>query len=131
MLRLLPLNVSASVPPLTFSMLAPEPSVRSGLRDVVSALGVDPEGLAALPAEQKLAVAGGIRAFLRQAVDLVESPDRAPGWTLNDPVFLQSQGRMSSPIDDEPELFVRAWPLPSTTSSCFWTPAARATSRLE
>jgi precorrin-6B methylase 2 len=80
--------------------LTVDPTVRAAIAAVLRAAGVDPAALAALPQERKLAVAGGIRAFLRQSVELVERPDKPPGWTFDDPEFLQSQGRMSMPIAD-------------------------------
>lgn len=35
------------------------------------------------------------RSFFRQALDLLEQPDRAPGWSYDDPAILQSQGQAS------------------------------------
>ncbi|HVW27200.1 MAG TPA: class I SAM-dependent methyltransferase [Polyangiaceae bacterium] len=80
------------------SGLSPKPAVKSALEGVLAALDVDPDELAALPDDAKLAAAGGIAAFLRQAADVVERPDRPPGWTFTDPEFLQNQGRMSMSI---------------------------------
>src|SRR5262249_51444703 len=75
-----------------------DPGVREALTGVLRALGVDEAELAAVPTEQKLAIAGGIRGFLRQSVDLVEHPDSPPGWTIADPDLLQNQGRLSTPV---------------------------------
>jgi len=78
--------------------LAPDPAVQHALDAVLVELGVDPAALAALPNDAKTAAAGGIVAFLRQALDVAELPERPPGWTFTDPGFLQSQGRMSMSI---------------------------------
>lgn len=78
--------------------LSIDPAVKRALDDVLTALGVDPAALAALPDDAKAAAAGGITAFLRQALDTVERPERPPGWTFTDPGFLQNQGRMSMSI---------------------------------
>ncbi|HXJ34286.1 MAG TPA: hypothetical protein VMS22_09655, partial [Candidatus Eisenbacteria bacterium] len=78
--------------------LAVDPRVHEALTDVLRTLGVDEAELAAMPTDLKLAIAGGIRAFLRQSVDLVENPDRPAGWSFDDPALLQSQGRLSTPV---------------------------------
>jgi predicted O-methyltransferase YrrM len=78
--------------------LAPAKEVQNALDAVLSALGVDLEGLGALPMDAKLAAAGGIAAFLKQAADVVENPERSPGWAFTEPAFLQNQGRMSMSI---------------------------------
>ncbi len=49
----------------------------------------------ALNAEQQVAALNFIRAFFRQAADLLDQPDRAPGWIYEDPSILQAQGRAS------------------------------------
>ncbi len=36
-----------------------------------------------------------IRSFFRQAADLLEHPEKAPGWSYHDAAILQSQGRGS------------------------------------
>jgi SAM-dependent methyltransferase len=48
-----------------------------------------------LSPEQEISVLGFIRAFFRQAVDLLEDPARAPGWVYEDPVVLQVLGQAS------------------------------------
>lgn len=78
--------------------IAPHPEVGAALTRVVEAGGVDLGSIAELPREQKVALLGAIRALFRQAGDLVEHPERAPGWVSDDPVVLQGQGRMSIPI---------------------------------
>lgn len=78
--------------------LSPDPDVQAAIDGVLVALGIDPQALAALPDDAKAAAAGGIAAFLRQAADVIERPERPPGWTFTDPGFLQNQGRMSMSI---------------------------------
>lgn len=65
--------------------------VAAALRELARSLGIDPGA----PRDERLAAVGMIRALLRQALDLVEAPDRAPGWTAPDPELLEAQGRMS------------------------------------
>ncbi|MGD9528763.1 SAM-dependent methyltransferase [Pseudonocardia sp.] len=78
--------------------LEPAPEVRAALADVVAALGVgDLDDLA--PA-QLGPVVGFSRAFFRQAQELVEGPDRPPGWEPDDPALLSSQGRASMLVAD-------------------------------
>jgi SAM-dependent methyltransferase len=43
-------------------------------------------------------IAGLIRMYLHQAMDLVENPERPPGWTFTDPVILDGWGRGSSMV---------------------------------
>ena len=72
-----------------------EPAMGRALDGVLAAIGVDQATLAALAPEQKGAVLGFIRAFMRQAVELVEHPERATGWAFEDPVILNGIGRGS------------------------------------
>lgn len=74
------------------------PSVAPAIEAVVRATGLDPDELAALDPAARLAVARTIRTLFRQAFDLVEHPERAPGWLADDPVALDGQGRMSIPL---------------------------------
>lgn len=62
------------------------------LDGVAEALGLD---LAALTPEECRIALGAVRAFFRQAAELIDAPDRPPGWSVDDPVLLQSQGRAS------------------------------------
>lgn len=56
------------------------------------------EGLADLdqltPQQSQMAI-GAIRAFFRQAAELIDAPDRPCGWITDDPAVLQGQGRAS------------------------------------
>src|SRR6516225_1807551 len=56
---------------------------------------IEPGLLDGLEPSQEPAVLGLIQASFRQANDLLENPGRAPGWTYEDPVILESQGLVS------------------------------------
>jgi precorrin-6B methylase 2 len=72
---------------------AVDPRVRQGLLEVVGR--IQPELLAVVsPSEEAIALAF-IQTFFRQALDLLENPTRAPGWTHTDPVVLQAMGQAS------------------------------------
>jgi SAM-dependent methyltransferase len=75
--------------------IAGDPEVTPRLQQVVVGLGAD---LGDLTPAQKQAVAATVRAFLRQAAELIEDPGRAPGWVYEDPLVLQSLGRTSGLI---------------------------------
>jgi SAM-dependent methyltransferase len=72
-----------------------DPGIAAALDAVVGELGIDPS---ALSAEEKGATARFAHAFLRQACDLVDHPERPPGWVYDDPLVLRSQGRASAVI---------------------------------
>jgi len=55
-------------------------------------------GVSDMPAESLQTVKAGMIAFFRQALDLLEQPDRPPGWRLDDPLVLQAQGRTSAMV---------------------------------
>ena len=67
--------------------------VRALLHDVVNA--VDPLLLGGIDADREASVLALIQTIFRQAVDLLENPARAPGWSDRDPIILQSQGQVS------------------------------------
>ena len=67
-------------------------TVAERLDAVGAALGLD---LTSLSAEQCQIALGAVRAFFRQAAELMDAPDRQPGWLSDDPTLLQSQGRAS------------------------------------
>lgn len=75
--------------------LALDPSIAAALDAVAGELGVHPDELSA---GEQAAVANFARAFLRQAADLLEAPERPPGWAYEDPVVLVSQGRGSATV---------------------------------
>ena len=78
--------------------IALDPRIDAALQAVVHATGVPVE--AAGPE-----ALGAIRALFAQAADLLEHPDRAPGWSHLSPALLQGQGRASGMI---PGLFATA-----------------------
>lgn len=67
--------------------------VRSLLQDVVQR--IDPTVLDEINPSQAQAALGLIRTSFRQAMDLLEKPERAAGWVYEDPVILDSQGQLS------------------------------------
>jgi precorrin-6B methylase 2 len=70
-----------------------EARVRDRLREVVA--GLAPGLLDSTNAEQEAVCLAFVQAFFRQALDLLENPARAPGWTYEDPVVLQAMGQAS------------------------------------
>lgn len=73
--------------------LTPHPEVRRLLKSIADRSGVGT--LSGVSQEQKHAAVAIIRAFFKQAADLIERPDAELAWTYDDPVVLQSQGRAS------------------------------------
>jgi SAM-dependent methyltransferase len=67
--------------------------VRSLLQDAVQR--VDPTILDEISPSQAQAALGLIRTSFRQAMELLENPERAPGWVYDDPIILDSQGQAS------------------------------------
>ena len=74
---------------------APAEIVRA-LQTVSAAGGITDIG--ELPPPQAAMVLGLIRLYLHAATDLVDHPDRAPGWTFTDPAILDGYGRGSAMI---------------------------------
>jgi precorrin-6B methylase 2 len=75
----------------------PDPAVREQLDRVADALGARAHYDGLDERERAIALAFS-RTFLRQALDLVEDPLRAPGWSYTDPVLLQAQGSASAAV---------------------------------
>jgi precorrin-6B methylase 2 len=73
--------------------LTGDPRVRSLLQDVVRR--IDPTVLDGINPSQTQAALGLIRTTFGQAMDLLENPERGPGWVYQDPVVLDSQGQVS------------------------------------
>lgn len=71
------------------------PAVAERLEGVLATLGVD---LGDLTPEQCQIALGAIRAFFRQAADLIDAPDRPTGWLTDDDTVLQSQGKASMSV---------------------------------
>lgn len=74
-----------------------DPAVREELDRVADALG-SRELYDALDARERAIVIAFSRSYLRQALDLVDDPTRAPGWSYTDPVLLQAQGSASAVV---------------------------------
>ena len=73
-----------------------DPDVAAAMRLVWDLLGVaDP---ADIPVEQKQQALGLIRSFFAEAADLLDRPDRAPGWAFEDKAILQGLGASSASL---------------------------------
>jgi precorrin-6B methylase 2 len=59
------------------------------------ARAVDPQLLEGVEPNQEASALALIQTTFRQALDLLENPERAPGWSYQDPDILQSQGQLS------------------------------------
>jgi SAM-dependent methyltransferase len=81
----------------TIGAIETDPSIDRSLRDVTALIlpGAD-----ALPVAQREILAGVIVTMFRQANDLVQNPERPPGWTFDEPTILQSTGRASMSVAD-------------------------------
>lgn len=77
----------------------------AALRTVSSAAGIG--GVSEIPAPQRGMLLGVIGLCLHHAVDVLDNPDRSPGWTYTDPAILEGIGRGSSMI---PALIASAHP---------------------
>jgi precorrin-6B methylase 2 len=73
-----------------------DPRVRPLLQEVVQL--IDPGLLDGIDAEQERTALAFIQTSFRQAADLMENPERAPGWNYADPIILESQGQLSRQI---------------------------------
>jgi precorrin-6B methylase 2 len=51
-----------------------------------------------LTEQERSIVVSFARSYLSQALDLVEDPVRAPGWSYSDPILLQAQGSASAAV---------------------------------
>lgn len=63
--------------------------------------------VAEIPAPQRAMLLGIIRLTLHQALDVLDHPDRAPGWTFDAPAILDGWGRGSAMV---PALLAAAHP---------------------
>src|SRR5262245_57023701 len=75
-----------------------DPEVGDRLDAVIEGLGFDPADLLAMPAPRRQSLLGAIRAFFRQAGDLLDHPERPPGWQIDDITVIEAQGRASGMI---------------------------------
>lgn len=76
---------------------APPPEIVAALRAVSDAAGLG-DALDELPPPQQAVVAALVRLYLTQALDLLDEPGRAAGWTFTNPVILDGWGRGSSMV---------------------------------
>jgi SAM-dependent methyltransferase len=74
--------------------VAGDPRVRAAVNDMVATLG--PDMLDGLDPAQLAVVIGQISYALQEALDLLRNPERAPGWSYDDPTILQDRGRGSA-----------------------------------
>jgi SAM-dependent methyltransferase len=72
------------------------PEMAAALQAVSTAAGLGDVG--ELAPQQRAMLLGVIRMTLHQATDLIEHPDRAPGWTYTDPAILDGYGRGSAMV---------------------------------
>jgi 2-polyprenyl-3-methyl-5-hydroxy-6-metoxy-1,4-benzoquinol methylase len=75
---------------------AGEAGVRERLRSLTAAAGLP--DLAELEPPQRAMIAGLARSSLKQALDLLEEPERGPGWAYTDPGVLDGWGRGSAAV---------------------------------
>ena len=80
------------------------PEVAAAVRAVSTAAGID---LSEAAPPQRAMLAAFIRMYLHQALELLENPDRAPGWTYTDPDILDGWGRGSALV---PAMMANAHP---------------------
>src|SRR5690242_7929532 len=69
------------------------PEIVAALQGVSTAAGL--ADLDDLAPPQRAMLASIVRLYLHQALDVIEHPDRAPGWTFTDPAILDGWGRGS------------------------------------
>ena len=81
------------------------PEIVRALGEVSAAAGIGDVG--ELPAPQQAMVLALIGCCVHQASDLLDHPDRAPGWTFTDPAILDGWGRGSAMV---PALIAAAHP---------------------
>jgi predicted O-methyltransferase YrrM len=72
------------------------PEILDALRAVATAGGLG--DIDQLPPPQQAMFVSLIRMFLHQALDVIENPERAPGWTFTNPVILDGWGRGSAMV---------------------------------
>ena len=73
--------------------LAGDPQLRPLLTEAVRTL--DPRWLEHKDVNERAAALALIRTVLRQSLDMLENPARPPGWSIEDPQILQTQGQLS------------------------------------
>jgi SAM-dependent methyltransferase len=70
------------------------------IRSLLRAIATEVVGDDVTPGPSTTAIVGMTRAFLRQAIDLVDNPDRTGAWDQVDPPLLDGLGRLSMAIVD-------------------------------
>ena len=70
-----------------------DPRVRTLLQEIVEK--VEPGLLEGLTTDEEVLALATINVFFRHALDLIDDPGRAPGWSIKDADILQTQGKMS------------------------------------
>jgi hypothetical protein len=73
-----------------------DPAVRAALREIAGS--VDPDRLEWVAPEQLAGLIGILTYNLQEALDMLREPDRAAGWTYEDPAILQQRGRGSGTV---------------------------------
>jgi SAM-dependent methyltransferase len=75
-----------------------DPDVRSAIDSTLEALAAPP--VATLSAEETRQALGLVMTFFAEARDLLEAPERPPGWAFDDPATLQGIGTSSAGLVD-------------------------------
>lgn len=75
-----------------------DPAVRGAIDSTLEALAAPP--VATLSAEETRQALGLVMTFFAEARDLLEAPERAPGWAFEDPATLQGIGNSSAGLVD-------------------------------
>jgi SAM-dependent methyltransferase len=75
-----------------------DPAVRSAIDSALAAL--EAPSVAALSAEETQQALGLVMTFFAEARDLLESPEKPPGWAFDDPAILQGIGNSSAGLVD-------------------------------
>jgi SAM-dependent methyltransferase len=75
---------------------SPPPEIADALRAVSMAAGLP--AIEDLDPQQRAIALGVIHLYVHQALDMLEAPGRAPGWTFTDPVILDGWGRGSTMV---------------------------------
>lgn len=80
-----------------------DPRVRGALKKIIDS--IEPGLLDGLEPAQAAVIIGQLTYGLREALDLIADPARAPGWSYTDPAVLQERGRGSRGV---PHLIAQA-----------------------
>jgi predicted O-methyltransferase YrrM len=72
---------------------SPDPRLASTIDSAITAAGLD--GVDELPPPQRATLLAMTRLFAHQMLDVLDQPERAPGWSFTDPDILDGWGRGS------------------------------------